>query len=301
MKPESRLLTLSLYLLITLFLTSCPCPDPTNPKCDDYDPCLADPSLPECNEEEIDGQVIYETVSSTALESNLVSEDTDRSISVYLPAGYETETSRSYPVLYLLHGFTGDHTTWYGGTASELYGPEGQNGINIKEALDSQIRDGVLEPMIVVCADNYNSFEGSWYTNSTVTGNWEDFMVQEVVAHIDSKYRTLPVPGSRGIAGHSMGAEGAMRLAMKHPDVYGLVYAMSGALEYSQTYLDLSRDDIIAANLVEAWNIFLHPYIKSKLSRAVAYAPPIRPLVQFPENFHWMRMELLLTAHGRNG
>ena len=127
--------------------------------------------------------------------------------------------------------------------------------------------------MIVVCADNYNSFEGSWYTNSIITGNWEDFMVQEVVAHIDSKYRTLDDPGSRGIAGHSMGAEGAMRLAMKHPDVYGLVYALSGTLEYSKTYLEISRDDIIAANQVETWSMFLHHMIKSKLSRAVAYAP----------------------------
>lgn len=273
MHSEIRILSLPLFLLLILFLTGCPCPDPTNPECDNYDPCLEDPTDPGCSEEEIKGRVIYEKITSTSLESNLVNENTERNISVYLPARYETEVSMSYPVLYLLHGFTSDHTTWYGGTASELYGMEGNRGINIKKMLDPLIENGDIEPMIVVCADNYNRFEGSWYTNSIVTGNWEDFMSQELVSYIDANYRTLVKPESRGIAGHSMGAEGAMRLAMKYPDVYGLVYAMSGALEYSMTYLDLCRDDIIAANLVDGYVVFLHPFIRSKLSRAVAYAP----------------------------
>lgn len=98
-------------------------------------------------------------------------------------------------------------------------------------------------------------------------------MVQELVSHIDSRYRTLAVAESRGIAGHSMGAEGSMRLAMKHPDVFGSVYAMSGALEYARTYLELNRDNIIEARLAPAWSVFLNPFVKSKLSRAVAYAP----------------------------
>ena len=165
MDTKIRIFSLPLILLLTLLLTACPpdpdpCPDVTNPECADYNPCHP----LDCS------KVVTDKVNSAALESNLTNEETERNISVYLPEGYEMETSRSYPVLYLLHGFLGDNTTWFGGTVSELYGPEGQKGINIKETLDNEIREGIIEPMIVVCADNYNSFEGSWYTNSIITG-----------------------------------------------------------------------------------------------------------------------------------
>lgn len=266
MDAKSGYTTILLYLFAVVFLSCCkkeepdPCPDPTNPECADDNPCYPN----SCSE------VVYETLNSAAIQSNLLGTSPERKISIYLPEGYENETARSYPVLYLLHGFTADHTTWYGGTVNHLYG---ENGMSVKKMLDTLIQKGVIEPLIVVCPNNYNHFDGSWYTNSVVMGNWEDFMVQEVVSFVDSNYRTLDVPQSRGIAGHSMGAEGAMRLAMKHPDVYSLVYALSGALEYAKTYLDLSRDEIIAANQVSSWNVFLDPFIKSKISRAIAYAP----------------------------
>jgi hypothetical protein len=66
----------------------------------------------------------------------------------------------------------------------------------------------------------------SWYVNSPVTGNWEDFMVQELVPYIDANFRTLPSRDSRGILGDFMGGYGAIRFGMKHPDVFGTVYAM---------------------------------------------------------------------------
>ena len=286
MNPGSHLLTFPLYLFLVLLLTGCPpepdpdpCPDPTNPLCDDYNPCY--PS--DCS------KVVEATVSSTALESNLLNDDTDRQVSVYLPEGYETDAPRSYPVVYLLHGFTGDHTTWYGGTNNDLYGPEDHKGMFMKKMLDTLIQEGFIEPLIVVCPDNYNSFEGSWYTNSAVTGNWEDFVVQEVVSYIDSHYRTLAVPESRGIAGHSMGGYGAMKLAMKHPDIFSLVYSMSGTLELALTFLDLSRDELIAATQVPTYSIWLDPYVRTLLSRAAAFAPnpalgPVKGELPLDEN-----------------
>ena len=164
----------------------------------------------------------------------------------------------------------GDHTTWYGGTMSEVYG---NTGMYMKKMLDTLINVGYIDPLIVVCPDNFSTYEGSWYTNSTVTGNWEDFMAQEVVSWIDANYRTLAVPESRGIAGHSMGAYGAMKLAMKHPDVFGLVYAMSGTLEFARTYLDLKRDELIAARGTSNWSAFMDISLKIIISRALAYAP----------------------------
>jgi S-formylglutathione hydrolase FrmB len=66
----------------------------------------------------------------------------------------------------------------------------------------------------------------SWFVNSPVTGNWQTFMTGELVPYIDRNYRTLPNASSRGIAGDRMGAHGAIRFGMTHPDVFGSVYAL---------------------------------------------------------------------------
>jgi esterase/lipase superfamily enzyme len=84
--------------------------------------------------------------------------------------------------------------------------------------------------MIVVIANGRNRLGGSFYTNSPAIGNWEDFIVKELVRVIDSRYRTVLFAGSRGIAGHSMGGSGALNIGMRHPDIFGSVYAMSPGL-----------------------------------------------------------------------
>jgi pimeloyl-ACP methyl ester carboxylesterase len=71
---------------------------------------------------------------------------------------------------------------------------------------------------------------GSFYVNSPVTGNWEDYVAEDVVHYIDSHFRTLPQVESRGITGHSMGGFGALNIAMHRPDVFGAVYSLSPGL-----------------------------------------------------------------------
>ena len=75
-----------------------------------------------------------------------------------------------------------------------------------------------------------NQLGGSFYVNSPVTGNWEDFVVQEVVGYVDNHYRTIARVESRGISGHSMGGFGSLNIAMLHPDVFGAVYSLSPGL-----------------------------------------------------------------------
>src|SRR5215469_16326942 len=81
--------------------------------------------------------------------------------------------------------------------------------------------------MIFVTPNAFTRYQGSFYSNSVTTGNWEDYIVHELVPYIDSHYRTIPERASRGLAGHSMGGYGAIRLAMKHPEVYSSVYILS--------------------------------------------------------------------------
>jgi pimeloyl-ACP methyl ester carboxylesterase len=116
-------------------------------------------------------------------------------------------------------------------------------------ALDYAINTHRIRPFLLVVSDQRTTYDGSFYSNSGLFGNWEDFTAFDLVQYMDSHYSTLPVAESRGITGHSMGGYGALKLAMKHPDIFGSVYALSpGALtvvrEYgpnSNTYYDLAK------------------------------------------------------------
>jgi S-formylglutathione hydrolase FrmB len=93
--------------------------------------------------------------------------------------------------------------------------------------MDELITKGNSREMIVVAPNGKNAYAGSFYTNSVVTGNWEDYILRDLVAYVDANYRTIARPESRGIAGHSMGGYGAVVIGMKHPDVFGAIYALS--------------------------------------------------------------------------
>jgi S-formylglutathione hydrolase len=81
--------------------------------------------------------------------------------------------------------------------------------------------------VIIVMPNAYTRYQGSMYSNSAVTGDWETFVAKELVAYVDAHYRTLATRASRGLAGHSMGGYGAVRIGMKYPEVFSSLYAMS--------------------------------------------------------------------------
>ena len=161
------------------------------------------------------GQVLYNTVHGASLENNRIGESVDRAVAVYLPPSYDKNTQR-YPVLYLLHGYTGDERGWMNPSYADL-----------SETMDTLIRKNTIQPMIVVMPNAFNRFGGSFYVNSELSGNWEDFIVRDLVSYVDAHYRTLPAAASRGIAGHSMGGYGALRIGMEHPDVFSVAYGLS--------------------------------------------------------------------------
>jgi hypothetical protein len=133
---------------------------------------------------------------------------------VYLPTGYNPSASERYPVIYFLpnpfeesYRYDFDHRD-----AEGLF--------------DHAIADGVIGKFILVAVDMNTSLGSSWYVDSPATGNWEDFVVQELVPYIDANFKTLASRDSRGIAGIFIGGYGAIRLGMRHPEVFGSVYAM---------------------------------------------------------------------------
>jgi S-formylglutathione hydrolase FrmB len=81
--------------------------------------------------------------------------------------------------------------------------------------------------MIVVLPDSKSIYNGSMYSSSATTGDFENYIAHDVVTYIDAHYRTIPERTSRGLVGHSMGGYGASRIGMKHSDVFGALYIMS--------------------------------------------------------------------------
>lgn len=139
-------------------------------------------------------------------------------MSVYLPPSYSSHPERRYPVLYFLHGFDADDRAIIQGAYQNL---------NIRVSMDSMVHTGRAREMIVVMPSARNAYDGSFYTNSPVTGNWEDFVARDLVRYVDRKYRTIRNRKARGIAGHSMGGYGALYVAMRHPETFGAVYSLS--------------------------------------------------------------------------
>jgi S-formylglutathione hydrolase FrmB len=160
------------------------------------------------------GQLIQTRVHAVGLERNRLGDAADQVVHIYLPPSYQAAPMRRYPVLYLLHGYSGRPEEWT---------TNGYQGMSLQSVMDSLLRAGLTREMIVVVPNGRNRYLGSFYTNSPVTGNWDDYIAKELVAHVDASYRTIARRESRGIAGHSMGGYGAISLAMRHPDVFGAV------------------------------------------------------------------------------
>jgi enterochelin esterase-like enzyme len=166
------------------------------------------------NETEKKGTLVLSEIPAPSLQNNLIGEPLTQGISVYLPSSYDT-SSQSYPVIYFLPGFDDSYVDY---------------GNIFKAAMDSLLSSNKIREMIVVSVNGRNKLHGSFYVNSPVTGNWEDFVVKDVVNYVDNHFRTIKDRQSRGLAGHSMGGSGTISIAMHQPELFSCIYSMSPGL-----------------------------------------------------------------------
>jgi enterochelin esterase-like enzyme len=152
-------------------------------------------------------------VHAAAVAGNLEGNAVDRDVLVFLPPGYSQQRGRRYPVVYALHGYFIGAQQW----SHEIHAPQ---------TIEGAFAQGANE-MIVVLPDSKTVHNGSMYSSSVTTGDFENFIARDVVSYIDAHYRTIPDRKSRGLVGHSMGGYGATRIGMKHADVFGSLYVMS--------------------------------------------------------------------------
>lgn len=163
---------------------------------------------------------------SNVLKNNLLGDPFVRELYVYVPPGYD-QSDKKYPVTFCLTGFTGRGKMMLNDSA---FSP------NMAERLDTLIESETIKPMIVVMPDCFTKYGGSQYINSSATGNYEDYLTQELVPFIDENFRTLAHRNSRAVTGKSSGGYGAMIMAMRHADLFGLATTIAGDCYFELCY-----------------------------------------------------------------
>jgi len=205
-------------------------------------------------------------IHGTALEGNLEGDAIDRDVIVFLPPSYAANKSRRYPVVYALHGYSIGAEQW-------------SHEIHVPQTIEGAFAQGVTE-MIVVLPDSKTVHNGSMYSSSVTTGDFEQFIAHDVVAYIDAHYRTIPNRMSRGLVGHSMGGYGASRIGMKHPDVFGSLYIMSPCCMSARPAGPMKPEDEAALMAVKspADSAKLPFFLRAQLATAAAWSPnPKKP------------------------
>ena len=174
---------------------------------------------------------------SNVLKQNPLHDPFQRPLWVYLPPGYDKETERRYPTIYMIQGFTGQLDMWRNRSAFRK---------NFPELADELFANGEAPPCIVVWVDCWTSYGGSQFVDSPGTGKYHTYLCDEIVPWVDAHYRTLPQREHRGIAGKSSGGYGAMITPMLRPDLWGGLATHAGDALFETCYLPDFRHSIRA-------------------------------------------------------
>lgn len=173
------------------------------------------------------GTVHIEWFPSEILKQNPLNDPSLRKIAIYLPPGYEASAETRYPVIYLLSGYMGFGTMFLSPQAW---------GYAIDERCDKLIAGQHMAPCLLVMPDCFTKYGGSQYLNSTACGDYEDYLIKEIIPYIDRRYRTIREPRGRAVMGKSSGGYGALTLSMKHPDIFSVCYCSAGDMYFEYCY-----------------------------------------------------------------
>jgi hypothetical protein len=165
------------------------------------------------------GEVQVDFIASGALENNPLGDPAQRPVAVYLPHAYDPSASRRYPVLYVLHGYTGNVAALVSARPWET---------NVFQWIDQLIEGRRMPPAILVVVDGFTRLGGSQYVDSIHNGDYATYTVRDVIGHVDAGYRTIAHEGGRAVLGKSSGGFGAMHLVMEHPGVFAAFASHSG-------------------------------------------------------------------------
>jgi len=199
-------------------------------------------------------------IHGASLEGNLEGNVVNRDALVFLPPGYDANPQRRYPVVYALHGYSIGAEQW----SQEIHVPQTIEGAFARGAQD----------MIMVLPDSKTRHNGSIYSSSVTTGDFENYVAEDVVAYMDSHYRTIADRNSRGLVGHSMGGYGAARIGMKHDDVFSALYIMSPGLLSARPAGEPGELEAVASAMTSPADSEDQPFfVRAQLAVAAAWSP----------------------------
>jgi enterochelin esterase-like enzyme len=188
---------------------------------------------------------------SEALAENALGDPSERELPVYLPPGYDE--GGPYPVVYVLTGFTGRGRMLLNDEPWEE---------TIAERMDRLIAQKKASPLILALPDCFTRLGGSQYLNSTATGRYQDYLVNEVVARVDESFRTLADRGARGVMGKSSGGYGALVMGFHHPGVFGAVACHSGDMYFDYCYRGDIPPTLDAVSKAGGLDAFLEEFLR---------------------------------------
>jgi S-formylglutathione hydrolase FrmB len=223
------------------------------------------------------GNLEMGAVDSAALRGNPLGDSARRHVPVYMPPGYDAEASRRYPVIYVLLGYSGTASSAISARAWER---------NVVQWIDTLIEEGKMAPALLAIVDGFTRLGGSQYVDSVHNGAYATHVARDVVAYVDTNYRTIPTEGGRAIVGKSTGGFGAVHLPIKHPGVFCAFashsgdayfrYALTPVFPLAQRTLEQNEYDI--ARCVDAFEKKVKPSQAEMetmliLGQAAAYSP----------------------------
>ena len=165
------------------------------------------------------GTLRIDFIDSPALQGNPLGDPSIRPLAVYTPPGYDPEGSRRYPVLYCLHGYTGDVAALVAGKAWDS---------NVVQRADALIARGDMPPAIVAIVDGNTRLGGSQYVDSIHNGAYATYTIRDAIGHVDAHYRTIAQEGGRAVFGKSSGGFGALHLTLAYPGTFAAFASHSG-------------------------------------------------------------------------
>lgn len=183
------------------------------------------------------GRIESFTIDSKALRGNLLDDPTTRRVAVYLPERYDASDAK-YPLFVDLVGFTGSglkHLAWQAFAES------------VPQRIDRLVSEKRMGPVITAFPDCFTSLGGNQYINSVAMGNWEDFLLDELIPRIEAGYRVRRGAAHRAVFGKSSGGYGSIVQALRHGDRWAAAACHSGDMDFDIVYrrdLPLALDEL---------------------------------------------------------
>jgi len=170
------------------------------------------------------GQVEIFKFKSNVLKNNPLKDPYERDLIIYLPEKYRKSYSKGYTAIFLLPSFGNNN---YSTVNNNPFSP------TIYQILENLVKEKKCEEMIIVILDCFNKFGGSQYINSSAVGNYKDYLVEEIVPFINSKYNV----SKNALLGKSSGGYGAITIGMQYPKTFNAIAAHSFDSAFEYCYL----------------------------------------------------------------